>query len=174
MWFLLMGGIGASSRVPVPVVMLGILAIVMGFITWVLWSTRPGIVVVLQYWALVLTSYAGAFLDRGGPAMFLPWLQRTVWMIVCYFAVLMSIDAPMSVDSWSTQDSVMQVVLFYFSLLAFMELTGLYHVEWQRPPAAASPEAAAEPSPNPGREKFAARLRAFGERREQGKGARRS
>lgn len=166
MWFLTVGGIAASSRVPVPVVMFSILAAIVALMTWLLWSTRPGIMMVFQYWALVVISYGGALLDRGGPAAFLPWLQRTVWMIVCYFVTLMCIDAPVNVDSWSTQDSVMRVVVVYFSLLAFMELTGLYHVEWKRPAEGAT-AADPAPSPNPEREKFAARLRAFGSRREQ-------
>lgn len=161
----LMFGIAGAGRAPVPVVLFCVLAPIVALMTWLLWSTRPGIMMVFQYWALVLVSYSGAFLDRAGPAAFLPWLQRTVWMIVCYFVTLMCIDAPMSVDSWNTQDSVMRVVLVYFSLLAFMELTGLYQLEWKQP---AKVVKAAGPSPNPEREKFAARLRDFAARRERG------
>lgn len=160
----LMFPVFGTDRVPPTTLMLIILLLIVAGLSALMWTTRPGFLTVLQYWGLIAATYAGALLDRGGPARFLPWLQRTIWMIICYAGLSIILHPPVSVDSWSTQDSVMRLALAYFALLAFMELTGLYQVDWRRDKPAPVPPPPA-PSPNPERERFAARLREFGARR---------
>ena len=102
------------------------LAVILALLSYLMSTTTRDPTLFLQYYGAVLLSYLGVFLDPRRERAIAGWWARTLWMIVLFFVVLPVARTPKSIDSWSTESSVMLAALLYFSALAAAEWSGFY------------------------------------------------
>lgn len=112
---------------------IGVLVVIATFVGAVLWTTRPGLLVLAQFVAVVIVTFLGSLLDANDDDARLRWLLRLGFMLGAYVVTVLVCDPPMTVDSWRGQDSVMATAAMYFGLLAVAEFSGLYYARQVAP-----------------------------------------
>lgn len=92
-------------------------------------STNPGWTLIFQYLLLMGMTYLGALLDPRGAFTTSAWWQRVLTGIILFAVGTQTFHPPLHIDSWHTQVSVIRLAMFYFSLLALAELSGIYQLQ---------------------------------------------
>jgi hypothetical protein len=107
---------------------------VIALMSWLLWSTRPDVALIAQYVAVMSGTFLGALLDPRGTFTTLAWWKRIGAMIAVFVAGVMLFDPPTAIDSWEDDASVLRLSALYFTSLACLESSGVYHLgldEWR-------------------------------------------
>ncbi|MBU0480434.1 MAG: hypothetical protein KKG47_04975 [Proteobacteria bacterium] len=104
-------------------------AFTVGLMSLMLLSTDPGWLLLLQYLLLTGMTYLGALLDPRGAFTTSAWWLRVLTGTILFAFGTQVFHTPLHIDNWDTESSVIHLAMFYFSVLALVELSGIYHLQ---------------------------------------------